>query len=334
MSEPPIFDAVANQAALFSALVRATALARGAIKKGFNNHHKFRFVDTDTMVHLTSNALTDEGLTLMPLKDEVVSVVGAAEGQLFIRRSWLLVHEGGGSILIERDWPIVPERGRPLDKATASGYTSSLNYLLRDLLMVPRFDTEDEMNANSRDVETSPAHPNPSGQGEARQPSTAPRAESAGSQGFTVRVDEVPHRAMIAEIRGWQVEIPRPPTQCPTEGCVGHVWGSAEGLAEAIAEGGLPGKPHPMYGCNQCNWVAFPPSGLCALLKQDASWTREESGRFIQGLSILGLLYKNVREPGPEYGPGSPSTWITSKRIDFLADLEAGEIPTIYSPAN
>jgi hypothetical protein len=43
---------------------------------------------------------------------------------------------------------VVPERGRPLDKAFAVALTTSLSYLLRDLLQMPRGD-EADMNARN-----------------------------------------------------------------------------------------------------------------------------------------------------------------------------------------
>jgi hypothetical protein len=41
-------------------------------------------------------------------------------------------------------WPVTLERGRPLDKAVAIASTSSLGYLLRDLLLMARVDPGDE----------------------------------------------------------------------------------------------------------------------------------------------------------------------------------------------
>jgi len=42
-------------------------------------------------------------------------------------------------------WPVVPDRGRPPDKALASALTTSLAYLLRDLLLMPRVDPADDL---------------------------------------------------------------------------------------------------------------------------------------------------------------------------------------------
>ena len=43
------------------------------------------------------------------------------------------------------DWPIVTGKGKPLDKAVASARTSSLGYLIRDLLVAPRVHPTDDM---------------------------------------------------------------------------------------------------------------------------------------------------------------------------------------------
>ncbi len=55
-------------------------------------------------------------------------------------------------MLLSDEWPIVPERGRPLDKAIASAKTSSLGYLLRDLMVAPRVLPGDDMDDSARDA--------------------------------------------------------------------------------------------------------------------------------------------------------------------------------------
>ena len=49
------------------------------------------------------------------------------------------------------DWPIIPEKGRPWDKAHAGALTSSLAYFLRDLLLMPRVEEGTDMDSGDRD---------------------------------------------------------------------------------------------------------------------------------------------------------------------------------------
>jgi hypothetical protein len=57
----------------------------------------------------------------------------------------MLLHTSGERMEITIAWPVVPDRGRPLDKAVASAATTSLSYLLRDLLLMPRVDEADDI---------------------------------------------------------------------------------------------------------------------------------------------------------------------------------------------
>jgi hypothetical protein len=60
----------------------------------------------------------------------------------------LLMHVSGECVLCVSHWPIIPNGDkRPLDKATAAASTLSLNYFLRNLLVMPRVDPSDEVAA-------------------------------------------------------------------------------------------------------------------------------------------------------------------------------------------
>jgi hypothetical protein len=64
---------------------------------------------------------------------------------VFLVRQFLLLHTSGEERVLSTSWPVVPDKGRPLDKATASAATTSLAYLLRDLLLAPRVDPSDDL---------------------------------------------------------------------------------------------------------------------------------------------------------------------------------------------
>jgi hypothetical protein len=73
-------------------------------------------------------------------------------------------------------WVCVPEKGRPIDKSLAGCLTSSLNYWLRDLLLVPREDENEMDRRDDRAYEPRKAAPAP-----ARSNSATPAANSSGN---------------------------------------------------------------------------------------------------------------------------------------------------------
>ena len=62
-----------------------------------------------------------------------------------VHRSFLLMHSSGECIQLKTEWPVCPDKARPLDKAVASAVTTSLAYLLRDLLCMPRVAEGDDL---------------------------------------------------------------------------------------------------------------------------------------------------------------------------------------------
>jgi hypothetical protein len=73
---------------------------------------------------------------------------GTADGGIVKSQFILSCPASGESVTDEVGWVAIPEKGRPVDKALASALTASLNYFLRDLLMVPR---EEESEMDKRD---------------------------------------------------------------------------------------------------------------------------------------------------------------------------------------
>jgi hypothetical protein len=58
---------------------------------------------------------------------------------VIIRREDALLHDASDEVrLIMTEWPVIPEPGRPFDKARAAADTASLGYVLRNLLLLPR----------------------------------------------------------------------------------------------------------------------------------------------------------------------------------------------------
>lgn len=128
-------------APLFAALARAGANATAALKDSRHEHFKFQYASAESVLAEAREALHKEGLALVPLSEELGPPT-PEERQ--VELIYLLTHADGGSLTIRRTWPVIPDRGRPIDKALAGATTTCLAYVLRDLLLLPRLSREEE----------------------------------------------------------------------------------------------------------------------------------------------------------------------------------------------
>jgi hypothetical protein len=147
-----------------SKLAEAVAAARDkcepAPKSSENAYHKYRYASAEAIIGEATEAMKDTGLSLVPLSKRLRAVAVGTISYYELEQRFLLIHPSGESVPLEIVWPVVPDRGRPLDKAIATAATSSLAYLLRDLLLMPRVDPESEMDARADDCEpAAPASP-------------------------------------------------------------------------------------------------------------------------------------------------------------------------------
>lgn len=152
---------------LAAALVAAQMESRGVQKDKKNEFHRYNYVSTEALILEAQGSLHAHGLALHPAMTELVTITASGsavvppeKGQAFVtepytvivlRRTWRLTHASGEYMEWGQDWPIVPERGRPLDKATAAADTASLGYTLRDLLLLARVEKGTDLDDNSRD---------------------------------------------------------------------------------------------------------------------------------------------------------------------------------------
>lgn len=137
-------------ALLFAALAQATASASAVGKRSKNDHHKYRYASSEDVIDEAREALSSCGLALVctSARLAVLCDVEAVDGDGVLRRStqwqaeclYLLVHSSGESLPITSCTPVLPEKGRPLDKALATAKTYDLAYTLRSLLLLPRLD--------------------------------------------------------------------------------------------------------------------------------------------------------------------------------------------------
>lgn len=147
---------------LAMAIVAAQASAEMTEKDGTNNFHRYDYVSAEQLIHKCSAWLNGAGLALVPLMSSLMpfeAPAGGGEGDrdtkaqeakgrptFILQRHYLLVHDSGECLELSQDWPVVPEKGRPTDKAVAVADTSSLAYMLRNLVLVPRVDEGEDFN--------------------------------------------------------------------------------------------------------------------------------------------------------------------------------------------
>lgn len=123
-----------------TALVKAQGIAKGVEKDARNDFHKYKYASAESMVEEGRQALTAAGLALLTLGWEPMDASGRAPR---VKVRYLLVHgESGESMTLESSSPVIPEKGRPEDKAEFGALTENLGYFLRGLLLIPRVDEE------------------------------------------------------------------------------------------------------------------------------------------------------------------------------------------------
>lgn len=149
---------VTMNAALYTALSQAQAKARGVEKDSNNSFHHYKYASAESLIAEAKECLSAAGLAVMPSDSRIKQLeaaFGSIEGRggavAMLHATWLIVHSGGGSMELHTEWPVVPEKGRPIDKAIAAARTASLGYLLRDLLQLPRVEEGTGLDDDARD---------------------------------------------------------------------------------------------------------------------------------------------------------------------------------------
>jgi hypothetical protein len=149
--------APATTGRLAQSLAQARDKCKSATKDGYNDYHKYAYATADNVIGGASEALAGSGLALVPVSEELAVLAGSPPIYV-LNRTLLLSHSSGESIRIEvKGWPVVPERGRPLDKAFCVALTTSLAYKLRDLLQMPRGEDDDAAAQDDRETPVSAA---------------------------------------------------------------------------------------------------------------------------------------------------------------------------------
>jgi hypothetical protein len=153
----PLAGTESQPSKLAEALATARERCKAVAKSSENTFHKYKYASADAIIAEATEAMNSTGLSLVPLSKRLRAVAMGSFAYHELEQRLLLIHPSGESVPLEINWPVCPDKGRPLDKAMAIADTSSLAYLLRDLLLMPRVNPQDEMHA--RDDRPAPEAP-------------------------------------------------------------------------------------------------------------------------------------------------------------------------------
>ena len=131
---------------LAGALLVAQSSIDGVGKDARNSFHKYAYTSAEGMISACREALHGAGLTLQR-SGWSLSQDGMTVSSMFILRH----ASSGQQESYEVPWLVVVEKGKPIDKALAGALTTSLGYLLRDLLLLPREDEDGSMDRRNDD---------------------------------------------------------------------------------------------------------------------------------------------------------------------------------------
>jgi hypothetical protein len=121
--------------ALAAALVKAQLAAEAVGKDKANAFHKYKYASAEAMLAEGREAITGAGLALFQLG----WVVSADLAKMTVHYL-LLEHTSGENVSWDAETSIIPDKGRPQDKAEAAALTYSIAYTIRGLLLLPRVD--------------------------------------------------------------------------------------------------------------------------------------------------------------------------------------------------
>jgi hypothetical protein len=134
---------VAMAPEMSAALVKAQELSKAVGKDGTNKFHNYKYASAEAMIEEARSALTAAGLALAQVGVRFVEAQTPRAEKLPIGRvhiTYRLIHTSGQVYEFESSTAVIPEKGRPDDKAEFGAITANLGYTLRGLLLLPRED--------------------------------------------------------------------------------------------------------------------------------------------------------------------------------------------------
>lgn len=175
-------------------IAKGLVVAQAAVVKvphdGHNRHHDYRYTTAEAVIEAARKPMEAGGLALVQMVGRLtppqrivwwefvdgkeVEVVDTLPASVEVRH--LLTHSEGETFELQpMHVPVIPEKGRPWDKAIATAGTYALGYRLRDLLKMPRTDEADDL--DRRDDKNLKERGSSRGEAKTRQPTDEEKRE-------------------------------------------------------------------------------------------------------------------------------------------------------------
>lgn len=139
-AENAVVPPAPKRANLQAAILEAQRTVGAVAKESRNTFHNYKYASAEHMLVESREALINAGVQVNRGAYELRELAG----NIVCRMEMILCHpESGEREVNQIDYPVIPEKGRPLDKAVNGALTTSMAYWLRDLLLIPRLDASE-----------------------------------------------------------------------------------------------------------------------------------------------------------------------------------------------
>ncbi len=265
-------------AAVAAALVAAQRKTKALAKEGENKHHGYRYTTAEQLIDEGRATLAEAGLALFAAGWYFAPAESRGEkspvGRVCV--TYELVHTGGESYSWEASTPVIPEKGRPEDKAEFASLTANLGYTIRGLLLIPR---DDEAAIDQRDDRTyAPASGLPAGSKELEAQFVA-EIQSAKS------LDALPPICARVDAHVW-------PTAAKERIKAAHAVRKAALAAQNGGDFGAPEQP----GANERGAAQLADEFVAAIQAETSLTALAEFPKRVQGLSLPDADVFRIRE--------------------------------------
>lgn len=139
---------------LYKALLAAQESAKGLSKDGQNSFGKFGYTSIEEVVKTCRQILHGKGLVFFPQFQKMC----VTNDVVYVEQEYCLMHPASGeSQSISRTMVVAEQKGQHPCQAQGSAESYLLKNTLRELLLLPRFDKNEEIDAaDNRERNSSP----------------------------------------------------------------------------------------------------------------------------------------------------------------------------------
>lgn len=155
---------------LAAALSKAQKAVNAVEKDATNTFHRYKYASAESLIEEGRRVLSEADLTLSQVEWEFKPDHHSEPviGRLHI--TYELTHSSGEKKVWTNSSPVIPEKGRPPDKAEWATLTENYGYTIRGLLMIPRQDSVDVSGRDDRPKTEPKPQPKPEPKSEPVEP--------------------------------------------------------------------------------------------------------------------------------------------------------------------